>query len=190
MAIIRPIKQSYVPAGEPGPRSISDRPGDVHRWCARLQQAGSEVCPARAGVEQDSEEDLRSVRGTGAGPAGTCRFRELATGFTDGKKYFVSEALVYRLLMAYGLVTSRASVVVNTADKVRDKRTAPSQMWQTACLARFARSYLARYLNFCDRKRPVIGRRYRRGLKGRKTQGAMNHSRIDVSFRTYLWSTA
>ena len=57
--------------------------------------------------------------------------RELAVRFTDTRGYFVSEASVYRLLKAHGLITSPAFVVIKAADKFRDKTTAPNQLWQT-----------------------------------------------------------
>jgi putative transposase len=57
--------------------------------------------------------------------------RELAVRFTDTKKYFVSEASVYRLLKAYDLITSPAFIVVKAADEFKDKTTAPNQLWQT-----------------------------------------------------------
>src|SRR3954470_8931222 len=41
--------------------------------------------------------------------------RELAVRFTDQKKYFVSEASVYRLLKAHDLITSPAYVVIVSA---------------------------------------------------------------------------
>ena len=54
--------------------------------------------------------------------------RELAVRFTDTRKYFVSEASVYRLLKSYDLITSPAYVVVKAADEFRDKTTRPNQM--------------------------------------------------------------
>ena len=42
--------------------------------------------------------------------------RELAVRFTDEKRYFVSEATVYRLLKAHDLITSPAYVVIKAAD--------------------------------------------------------------------------
>jgi hypothetical protein len=54
--------------------------------------------------------------------------RELAVRFTHAKKYFVSEASVYRLLKSYGLITSPAYLVVKAADEFRDKTTRPNQM--------------------------------------------------------------
>ncbi|WP_236960848.1 IS3 family transposase [Methylobacterium durans] len=57
--------------------------------------------------------------------------RELAVRFTDERRYFVSEASVYRLLKAQDLITSPAYIVVKAADAFRDKTTAPNQLWQT-----------------------------------------------------------
>ncbi len=57
--------------------------------------------------------------------------RELATRFTDLKKYFVSEASVYRLLKAHDLITSPAFIIMKAADELKDKTTAPNQLWQT-----------------------------------------------------------
>jgi transposase-like protein len=57
--------------------------------------------------------------------------RELAVTFTDEKAYFVSEASVYRLLKAHGLITSPAFIVMKAASEFKDKTTAPNQLWQT-----------------------------------------------------------
>ena len=57
--------------------------------------------------------------------------RELALTFTDERKYFVSEASVYRLLKAHDLVTSPAFIVMTAADKFAQPTTAPNQLWQT-----------------------------------------------------------
>jgi transposase InsO family protein len=57
--------------------------------------------------------------------------RELAARFTDTRSYFISEASVYRLLKAQGLVTSPAFVVIKAAEAFKDKTTAPNQLWQT-----------------------------------------------------------
>ena len=51
--------------------------------------------------------------------------------FTDTKRYFVSEASVYRLLKAHDLITSPAFIVIKAADEFKDKTTAPNQLWQT-----------------------------------------------------------
>lgn len=57
--------------------------------------------------------------------------RELAVTFTDERRYFVSEASVYRLLKANNLIASPAFIVMKAADEFRDKTTAPNQLWQT-----------------------------------------------------------
>ncbi len=57
--------------------------------------------------------------------------RELAVRFTDTKRYFVSEASVYRLLKAHDLVTSPAFAVITAADEFHEKTTRPNQLWQT-----------------------------------------------------------
>ena len=50
--------------------------------------------------------------------------RELAVRFTDEKKYFVSEASVYRLLKAHDLITSPAYIVIKAAEEFKDKTKA------------------------------------------------------------------
>jgi hypothetical protein len=45
--------------------------------------------------------------------------RELAVRFTDERKYFVSEASVYRLLKSHDLITSPAYVVIEAAIPLR-----------------------------------------------------------------------
>jgi putative transposase len=55
----------------------------------------------------------------------------VAVRFTDEEKYFVSEASVYRLLKAHGLITSPAYIVIKAAEAFKDKTTAPNQLWQT-----------------------------------------------------------
>jgi transposase InsO family protein len=57
--------------------------------------------------------------------------RELAVRFTDEKRYFVSEATVYRLLKAHDLITSPAYVVIKAADRFHTQTTRPNEMWQT-----------------------------------------------------------
>ena len=57
--------------------------------------------------------------------------REVAVAFTDRERSFVSEASVYRLLKARGLVTSPAFIVIKAADKFTNPTTAINQLWQT-----------------------------------------------------------
>jgi transposase InsO family protein len=57
--------------------------------------------------------------------------RELATKFTDEKRYFVSEASVYRLLKSHDLITSPAYIVIKAANEFHTKTTRVNEMWQT-----------------------------------------------------------
>jgi hypothetical protein len=57
--------------------------------------------------------------------------REVAIAFTDAEKTFVSEASVYRILKAEGLVTSPAFIVMKAADAFTNSTTAINQLWQT-----------------------------------------------------------
>jgi transposase InsO family protein len=57
--------------------------------------------------------------------------RELAVRFTDERRYFVSEATVYRLLKAHDLITSPAFIVLKAANEFHDKTSQPNEMWQT-----------------------------------------------------------
>lgn len=51
--------------------------------------------------------------------------------FTDEKRYFVSEATVYRLLKAHDLITGPAYTVIKAAEAFHTKTTRPNEMWQT-----------------------------------------------------------
>lgn len=57
--------------------------------------------------------------------------REIAVKFTDTRRYFVSEASVYRVLKAQDLITSPAFVVIKAANEFHEKTTRPNQLWQT-----------------------------------------------------------
>jgi transposase InsO family protein len=57
--------------------------------------------------------------------------RELAVRFTDEKRYFVSEATVYRLLKSHDLIPNPAFVVIKAADHFHTQSTRPNEMWQT-----------------------------------------------------------
>lgn len=63
--------------------------------------------------------------------------RELAVRFTDSRRYFVSEASVYRVLRAHDLITSPAFVAIKPAEEFHETTTRPNQLWQTdfTCLS-------------------------------------------------------
>ena len=134
LEIIRIVEQSHLPAKrtldqlgiarrtfyrwydcyiEGGPEALEDRPSapsrvwnkiptDIHDQIIELALDQSELSP-----------------------------RELAVRFTDEKRYFVSEATVYRLLKARDLITSPAYVVIKAADAFHTRTTRPNEMWQT-----------------------------------------------------------
>jgi transposase InsO family protein len=134
LEIIRIVEQSHLPArrtleqlGIPrrtfcrwygryldgGPEALEDRPSapsrvwnripaDIHDQIIELALDQSELSP-----------------------------RELAVRFTDERRYYVSEATVYRLLKAHDLITSPAFVVVKAADEFQHKTRRPNEMWQT-----------------------------------------------------------
>jgi putative transposase len=57
--------------------------------------------------------------------------REIAVAFTDRARTYVSEASVYRLLRAEGLITSPAFIVMKAAERFANPTSAINQLWQT-----------------------------------------------------------
>jgi putative transposase len=57
--------------------------------------------------------------------------REIAVAFTDRQRSYVSEASVYRILRAEGLLTSPAFIVIKAAERFANPTTAINQLWQT-----------------------------------------------------------
>jgi len=96
-----------------GPEALSDRPSRPNRvWNRIPDEVRSEI------IELALDQPELSPR-------------ELAVRFTDERKYFVSEASIYRLLKANDLITSPAYIIIKAADEFKDKTTAPNQLWQT-----------------------------------------------------------
>ena len=134
LEIIKIVEQSHLPAKktldqlgiarrtfyrwydryvEGGPEALEDRPSRPNRvWNRISAEAQSQI------IDMALEQSELSPR-------------ELAVRFTDEKRYFVSEATVYRLLKAHDLITSPAFVVIKAADEFRDKTMRPNEMWQT-----------------------------------------------------------
>lgn len=98
---------------EGGPEALQDRPSAPSRVWNRIPDTIHEQI-----IELALEQSELSPR-------------ELAVRFTDEKRYFVSEASVYRLLKAHDLITSPAFVVIKAADRFHTPTTRPNQMWQT-----------------------------------------------------------
>jgi putative transposase len=132
--IIRLVEQSPLPA-----RRTLEKLGipraSFYRWYDRYQRGGPEALadrPARTDqVWNRIPETIRDQIVDLALDQAELSPRELAVRFTDEKKYFVSEASVYRFLKAHDLITSPAYIVIKAGEEFKDKTTAPNQLWQT-----------------------------------------------------------
>ena len=134
LEIIRIVEQSHLPA-----KHTLDKLGiprrTFYRWYDRFLEGGPEsledrpCAPGR--VWNRISEDVREQIVEMALDATELSPRELAVRFTDEKRYFVSEATVYRLLKAHDLITSPAYTVIKAADQFHTKTTRPNEMWQT-----------------------------------------------------------
>jgi putative transposase len=132
--IIRLVEQSHLPA-----RRTLEKLGiprsSFYRWYDRYQRGGPEALadrPARPDrVWNRIPETIRDQIVDLTLDQAELSPRELAVRFTNEKKYFVSEASVYRLLKAHDLITSPAYIVIKAGEEFTDKTTAPNQLWQT-----------------------------------------------------------
>ena len=131
--IIRLVEASHLPA-----RRTLDKLGipraTFYRWYDRYRDSGPEALGDRRSrpdrVWNRLPEAIRDEIIDLALALPELSPRELAVRFTDEKKYFVSEASVYRLLKAHDLITSPAYIVIKAAEAFKDKTTAPNQLWQ------------------------------------------------------------
>jgi transposase InsO family protein len=134
LEIIRLVEQSRLPA-----KRTLDMLGiprtTFYRWYDRylaFGEAGLEDRPSRPGrVWNRIPEKVRAQIVDLALEQPELSPRELAVRFTDTRRYFVSEASVYRVLKAHDLITSPAFAVITAADEFREKTTRPNQLWQT-----------------------------------------------------------
>jgi len=134
LEIIRLVERSHLPVKRTLAKLGISRP-TFYRWYdlyRRFGDAGLEDC--RGGPRRVWNRIPDTVRGQVLDMAleqPDLSPRELAVTFTDTKVQFISEASVYRLLKAAGLITSPAYIVMKAAEEFRDKTTAPNQLWQT-----------------------------------------------------------
>jgi len=134
LEIIRIVEQSHLPA-----KRTLDKLGiarrTFYRWYDRYLDGGLEALADRPSapsrVWNRIGEDIQNQIVEMALDHSELSPRELAVRFTDEKRYFVSEATVYRLLKAHDLITSPAYVVIKAADQFHTKTTRPNEMWQT-----------------------------------------------------------
>jgi transposase InsO family protein len=132
--IIRLVEASHLPA-----RRTLEKLGipraTFYRWYDRHKTGGPEALGDRRSrpdrVWNRIPDDVRGEIIELALDQPELSPRELAVRFTDEKKYFVSEASVYRLLKAHDLITTPAYIVIKAAEEFKDKTTAPNQLWQT-----------------------------------------------------------
>ena len=134
LEIIRIVEQSHLPA-----RRTLDQLGiarlTFYRWYDRYRDGGPATledrpsAPSRVWNRIPSEIHDQSIEM--ALEHSELSPRELAVRFTDERRYFVSEATVYRLLKAHDLITSPAYVVIKAADRFHTQTTRPNEMWQT-----------------------------------------------------------
>ena len=132
--IIQLVEQSHLPA-----KRTLDKLGipraTFYRWYDRYREGGPEALDGRRSrpdrLWNRIPDNVRRQIIDLALDLPELSPRELAVRFTDERKYFVSEASVYRLLKAHDLITSPAYVVIKAANEFRDKTTAINQLWQT-----------------------------------------------------------
>jgi putative transposase len=134
LEIIRIVEQSHLPA-----RRTLEQLGiarrTFYRWYDRYLDGGPEAledrpsAPSRVWnrIPADIHDQIIEL----ALEVSELSPRELAVRFTDERRYFVSEATVYRLLKAHDLITSPAFVVIKAADRFHTQTTRPNEMWQT-----------------------------------------------------------
>ncbi len=134
LEIISIVEQSHLPAGRTLEQLGIPR-RTFCRWYDRYLDGGPEALADRSSapsrvwnrIPVDIHDQIveMALEETDLSP------RELAVRFTDDKRYFVSEATVYRLLKAHDLITSPAFMVIKAADAFHTRTTRPNEMWQT-----------------------------------------------------------
>ena len=132
--IIRLVEESHLPARRTL-ELLGIARSSFYRWYDRYQRGGPEALADRPSrpdrVWNRIPDEMRTQIIEMALDCPELSPRELAVRFTDERRYFVSEASVYRLLKSQDLITSPAYIVIKAADEFRDKTTAPNQLWQT-----------------------------------------------------------
>jgi transposase InsO family protein/transposase-like protein len=134
LEIIRTVETSHLPV-----RRTLDKIGipktTFYAWLDRYASGGLDALadhrPAPHRVWNRIPDDVRERIVALALDEPDLSPREVAVAFTDRERSFVSEASVYRLLKARGLVTSPAFIVMKAADKFTNPTTAINQLWQT-----------------------------------------------------------
>ena len=132
--IIRLVEESHLPARRTL-EILGIARSSFYRWYDRYQRGGPEALADRPSrpdrVWNRIPDEIRAQIIEMALDYPELSPRELAVRFTDEKRYFVSEASVYRLLKSQDLIPSPAYIVIKAAEEFKEKTTAPNQLWQT-----------------------------------------------------------
>ena len=130
-----PHRRAVASARSPDAQEVGILPGSFYRWYDKYRTGGVEALEDKSSrpsrIWNRIPNDVRVEIIDLALDCPEMSPRELAAKFTGTRKYYVSEASVYRLLKAHDLITSPAFIVIKAADEFRDKTTAINQLWQT-----------------------------------------------------------
>jgi transposase InsO family protein len=133
LEIIRLVEQSSLPAH----RTLTQLgiPATFYRWYERYLRRGAAALsngqPAPRRVWNKLPEEVAAAVLELALKEPALSPREVAARFVDQRRYFLSEASVYRLLKARGLITSPAFILLQATARFAQPTTAPNQLWQT-----------------------------------------------------------
>ena len=134
LEIIRIVEQSHQPVKRTLEQIGVSRP-TFYRWHDAWQHGGARALEDRRSGPKVTwnriPDEVRDAVVKMALDRTDLSPRELAVTFTDEKRYFISEASVYRILKARDLIPSPAFIVIKATDEFKDKTTAPNQLWQT-----------------------------------------------------------
>ena len=134
LEIIRLVEHAPLPVRDTLAKLGISR-ASFYRWYDRYRHGGPDALADRAPRAQRVWNRIpQAVRDSViqlALDAPALSPRELAARFTDTRSYFISEASVYHLLKAQGLIASPAVIVIKAAGSFKDKTSAPNQLWQT-----------------------------------------------------------
>ena len=134
LEIIRTVETSPLPVRQTLAQ-IGIAKSTFYAWLDRYAVGGLDALedrkPRPARVWNRIRDDVRQTILTFALDQPELSPREIATAFTERERTYVSEASVYRLLRAEGLITSPAFIVMKAADRFANPTTAINQLWQT-----------------------------------------------------------
>ena len=134
LEIIRTVETSPLPVRQTLAQ-IGIAKSTFYAWLDRYAVGGLDALedrkPRPGRVWNRIRDDVRQTIVTFALDQPELSPREIATAFTERQRTYVSEASVYRLLRAEGLITSPAFIVMKAADRFANPTTAINQLWQT-----------------------------------------------------------